>query len=196
MNNALRDQLLKAGLVTEQQVKKADEKRTAPKRKGKKNAGKPARKQGSKAPAKKSNPEMDLASAYAARNQQERREREAAERAKREAAARKKAIKNEIRDLVRRHQVNKPEADTPYNFLVGDKIKRVYVTPEQNSALARGELAIVFQDGKRCLIPAESAARIHELDPERIIIRNTPEAPDTGKDDPYAGYEVPDDLMW
>ncbi len=195
MNNALRDQLLKAGLVTEQQVKKADEKRTTP-RKGKKPAGKPARKQAPQARAKKPNPEMDLASAYAARNQQERREREAAERAKREAAARKKAIKNEIRDLVRKHQVNNPEADTPYNFLVGDKIKRVYVTPEQNTALARGELTIVFQDGKRCLIPAATAAKIHELDPERIIIRNTPEDANEQKDDPYAGYEVPDDLMW
>ena len=42
--------------------------------------------------------------------------------------------------------------------------------------LANGELALTFLEGKRCIIPLETAQAISVLDPDKIIIINQPEA--------------------
>jgi len=45
------------------------------------------------------------------------------------------------------------------------------------------------------VIPREAALKIQERDPRRIVQLNVQtEAPDA--DDPYAAYQIPDDLMW
>ena len=63
--------------------------------------------------------------------------------------------------------------------------------------LANGALAIVQHQGGYEVIPREAALKIQERDPRRIVQLNiltevkTPE-----EDDPYAAYQIPDDLMW
>jgi hypothetical protein len=51
----------------------------------------------------------------------------------------------------------------------------VYVTEAQQTQLANGELALTFLEGKRCIIPLETAQAITALDPDKIIIINQPE---------------------
>lgn len=183
MNNALRDQLLKAGLVTEEQVKQLEQR---PPRGRHKPGGK--RPSGKRAPGGKSGGTDDLARAYAARARQEQREQAERERAEREARERRRAVKAEIQALLERHQLNQPEAEIPYRFVVGEKVKQVYVTPEQQAGLAAGELSIVLLDGKRHIVPAAVGGQVLELDPQRVVIRHEP-GPDEEED-------VPADLHW
>ena len=63
--------------------------------------------------------------------------------------------------------------------------------------LANGSLAIVQHQGGYEVIPREAALKIQERDPRRIVQLNILVEPKTPEeDDPYAAYQIPDDLMW
>lgn len=189
MKNALQEQLLKAGLATEDQMikprKKPGKPASRPSRKPKGKPGKPP-----KSRTARPSSQSDLAAAYAAR---QRAEKEEAEQ-KRRAKAMKKANRAKIRQMTLEHCKNIAEAEIPFQFMVGSNIKKVYVTAEQRNQLLAGELQITFQDGRRCLIPTETATRIHELDPGKLIIN--PATVEDQHDDDYADFKVPDDLDW
>jgi len=185
----LKEQLLKAGLITEAQARAASRPKPPSPRHGRK-AGKGGRRgpRPDKRSTDTSAAEIDLAQAYRLRAGEERREREAAEQARREAERRRKANRARIAQLIRDHLQNDAGAELNYHFTVRDKVKQVRVTPGQLAALAAGELAITFLDGQRCLIPAAVAEEIATLDPDKLVVRH---APDAGEAD-----GVPDDLLW
>lgn len=161
--SSLSDQLLKAGLVTEDQVKKASEK---PKRKPhppKNKQTKPA----VKAPKKE---QSDLAQFYKQRATQERSEKQEIAKKKQEAARIKKETNNKINKLLTDNLVNDDTADIRYNFVVGTTIKYLFVTEAQQQMLASGELAISFLGGKRALIPAAIGKQIIDINPNKIVI--------------------------
>ena len=63
------------------------------------------------------------------------------------------------------------------------------------SLLSSGSLAIVQHGGGYEVIPREAALKIQERDPRRVLLLSTQtEAPEAV--DPYAAYQIPDDLMW
>ncbi len=190
MANSLSDQLLKAGLVTQDQIDKSEQDKQQRKNKAKANTARvrqgakngkntgnhstqAARKQQSakaadKKPAKKGG--SDLARFYQQRNQLEREEREAEEKQKREAAAKRKQVRKQLRKLITTHSKNVEEADIRFNFVVGETVKYLFVTEEQQQAIADGKLSITFMDGKRCLIPAEIGQQVLALDDSKIVI--------------------------
>ena len=82
-----------------------------------------------------------------------------------------------------------------YNFVDQKKVKRIAVNDLVRDKLSKGSLAIVSHAGGYEIIPRDAALKIQERDARRIVLLNTQtEAPD--EDDPYAAYQVPDDLMW
>jgi len=161
--SSLSDQLLKAGLVTEEQVKKAAEK---PKRKLK-----PKQKKASvkKAP-KQQTEQSDLAKFYGERKQLENKEKQELARKKQQAAKLKKEINDKINKLISDNLLNDDSAEIRFNFVVGTSIKYLFVTEKQQEELAEGKLAITFLASKRSLIPVEIAKQIQEINPKKIVI--------------------------
>ncbi len=178
MASSLQEQLLKAGLVSEEQARNTRQSR----RKDRK-AGKPRDEAARRAAAK-------------AREEQARRDREL--NAKKEAQREEKELRARIRDMVLEASLNREDADVAYNVLHGSKVRRLYVTAEQRKALVAGTLAVATARGRHHVIPAETAQRITALMPEYFVhVAGAPEQADgTGEDDPYAAYPVPDDLTW
>ncbi|QKT04464.1 DUF2058 domain-containing protein [Ectothiorhodospiraceae bacterium 2226] len=178
MSNALRDQLLKAGLVDEKRLKQA----RAPKKR--KHRGAP--------PA----PDPQAEAARQARAQEAERSREL--NRKQQQAAERKARAAQIRQIVEANRLPRDNAEIAYGFQHDTKVRRVYVTPEQQRQLVAGQLAVVSLAGGYELVPREAADKIRERDPARVVAWNDPDAPPSApaEDDPYAGYQVPDDLMW
>jgi len=162
--SSLSDQLLKAGLVTEEQVKKAAEK---PKHKSNKTHHKKA---AHKKPKTKKEP-SDLAQFYGERKKQENKEKQAEAHKKKEAARIKKETNNKINKLITDNLLNVEEAEIRFNFVVGTSIKYLFVTEKQQQDLADGKLAITFLGGKRSLIPAEIGVEIQTLNPNKIVIK-------------------------
>src|SRR5690606_5142022 len=111
MSASLREQLLKAGLVTEEQVKEAER---AARRERRPKKGAP--------PPKPTAAERAQAEKVASDKELERRKAEKAE-AKARAA--------QIRQIVDQHRVPQSDDGEPFYFQDGTHIKRVYVTAEQ-----------------------------------------------------------------
>jgi uncharacterized protein YaiL (DUF2058 family) len=194
--DSLRDQLVKAGLATASQAKKAEKQARTEKH---------AQQQGKKGKGKSAEPRQDpnapaAVRARAAKQQAEKREKDKAlARATNEKAA-AKALRAEMRQLILQNDQRAKEShedDVPYNFVHNKKIKKIHVPKAQMEQLSKGALVIVNNDGLYHLVSREVAERIRARDPKRIIAAHEEKTPEPGSDDEfYAKFEVPDDLDW
>lgn len=182
MANSLMDQLKKAGLVDKkkgQQAKKAKHKKDRMKRnsniKGE-----------------------DQIKQQAKQAELEKKERDRQLNRQKEQEAENIAIVAQIKQLIESHRIKTGEGDIVYNFTHDNKIKRIYVTEKMQKQLGAGRLAIVTLDERYEVIPYPIAEKISQRDEGRVIFSEV--SNDTGndidEDDPYAEYQIPDDLMW
>lgn len=174
MAGSLKDQLLKAGLVSAKQVKQSQHQQ-------RKTRGQPN--------AAQSGAELQRA-------QQEKVQRDRELNQQRQQEAERKAVAAQIRQLIEANRLEKIDGETPYNFVDGTKIKRIHVTPEIHAQLVRGVLHIAKLGGRHHLVNAETADKIRQRDPLRVISPIAPAPAQSDENDPYADYQVPDDLMW
>ena len=72
--------------------------------------------------------------------------------------------------------------------------RQLYVSPETHKMITSGKLRIVNQNGVFELVPPDIAEKIRQRNPSLVI--DLPEERGPNEDDPYAQYQVPDDLMW
>jgi uncharacterized protein len=174
VSSTLREQLLKAGLVTEKQVRASEQQQRPQSR------HKPAPQPEQKRAAEQAR------AAKAARDQELNRQRQLNAEAKARAAA--------IRQLIEEHRLPKPDTDDRFNFIAGHKLRFIAVDAALRAGLDSGALAIVRFEGRSDVVPAAIAERIRERDARVVIPLNTETAPH--EDDPYKDYVVPDDLKW
>ena len=185
MAGSLQDQLLGAGLATKKQANKAkaDQRKKTKKSKAVK-----------KGEVYQDQDEQDRQAAIA-RQKEEKLEKDKALNREREEQRLQKEIDAAARQIIQQNIISIPEdGDVEYNFVDGSKIKKLYVNNELQNQLANGNLAIAQLDSKYVVIPAGAAEKINERRPELIISRQEKETVDP--DDPYADFQIPDDLMW
>lgn len=181
MSLSLREQLLKAGLVTEKQVQDAE------RNKNRQHFKQPRDRKQPPGPTPQQLAAQKAAAEKAARDAElNRRKQEKAER---------KARFAQIRQLVEQHQVARVETDDYYNFVDGKNIRRISVTPELRERLIAGQLAIVRNEGRYAFVPSTVADDIRSRVERAVIHHNRPRAADAA-DDPYKDFVVPDDLIW
>ncbi|PID45640.1 MAG: nucleoprotein/polynucleotide-associated enzyme [Proteobacteria bacterium] len=184
MAGSLQDQLLSAGLIKDQDAKNIK----AKKRKAEKQS-------------RKNNTELENEAAKlaeAAREEQRRKSQEL--NAQRREEIERKAIAAQIKQIIEMNTIPKGKGDDllAYNFTDFNKVKTIYVTPKNHDLIARGRLAIARLNDAYHLIPAEAANKIIERDAATIALLNDPMANTDAavEDDPYAEFQIPDDLMW
>ncbi|MBQ0756467.1 MAG: DUF2058 domain-containing protein [Amphritea sp.] len=185
MAGSLQDQLLKAGLANKQQANKAK----ADKRKKSKQA-----KAVKKGEVFKDQDELEREQAIA-KAKAEKLERDRELNRQREDELTRRSIDASCLQMIQQNKEEIPaKGDVEYNFVDGTTIKKLYVNNELQEQLAKGNLAIAADKGSYALIPAGVAEKISERRPELIISRQQVE--ETDPDDPYADFQIPDDLMW
>ena len=180
MSLSLRDQMLKAGLVNEKQVKQAGKEKKKQQRLEKKGAVEiddSPRQAALKAMAEKQQRDQELN-----RQQQEN--------------AQRKAFVAQIRQLIESARLPKLDSEDYYNFVDHKKVKRIAVTDLVRNKLSNGTLAIVKHGGGYEIIPRDVALKIQERDERRIVLLNLVSDDASVDEDPYAAYQIPDDLMW
>ncbi len=181
MNNPFQEQLLKAGLVTEQQVKQVQK----GKKKGKQQLSKKQRQK-----------QQGEAALHAQREKELKAERDREQNLRKQQQAKAKAISAEINEMIKQHKLVRDEGcDVPYNFEHQGKVKRIYINQDMKQQLVKGKLGIARIDGVYELVPLSIAEKIRERNEKRVVIFE-PDSKPVDDNDPYAGYEVPDDLMW
>ena len=106
-----------------------------------------------------------------------------------------KAIQAQIQQLIELNTLDE-RGDVEYRFDHAGVIKTLMLTTEHRKALIRGALAIVGQADKLSIVPSQVAKKIAERDESWMVLLNKRDEEDVDVEDEYAGFEVPDDLMW
>jgi uncharacterized protein len=109
--------------------------------------------------------------------------------------AEQKAIQAQIKQLIQTNSQSLGKPQISFNFTDNNKIKKLEVSNQVHKHLSNGLLAIAKDDQQYHLVPSKVAEKIAQRSKQAIIPLNQPkETPD--EDDPYADYQIPDDLMW
>ncbi len=204
MSESLRDQLVKAGLATASQAKKAERQAKSQQHANRGGKGGKGGKSGAKGPSRPkqvdpNSPEAVKARARAQQAEKRARDKALAESRNEKAAAR--ALRAEIKQILSQNdqrQKTSTDEDVPYQFVHGRKIKRIHVPPAQRELLIKGALVVINNEGLYSLVSKDVAEQIRARDPKRIITgQEEQKKPEPGSDDEYyAQFEVPDDLDW
>jgi uncharacterized protein YaiL (DUF2058 family) len=176
---SLQEQFLKAGLVDKNKVKQANQEKNKQK--------KIERRTGTES--------VDEARLAALELQRQQAERARALNAERDAAAAQKAILAQIAQMVQVNRQSRGHGDIAYHYTFGNKVERIFVSAAVQGHLQAGRLVIVVLNGVAELVPRVIANKIAERDAALVVqVKKSAPAPD--EDDPYAAYQIPDDLMW
>jgi hypothetical protein len=110
--------------------------------------------------------------------------------------AEKKAIAAQIKQLIDEHKQKQDPDGVAYNFTDGKVVKKLYVNEAMRDSLIRGRLAIVKLDKVYEVVSCEAAEKIRLRDASCVLVLNKGCETEIKENDPYADYQIPDDLMW
>ena len=181
MGNSFQEQLLKAGLVNKKQVGKIKHEQRLQRQ----------------SERKSKTPPDEEGKLQAQRQLAEKSEHSRALNRQRDEEAKEKAAAAQVKQIVAQNRLPLAQGDRPYHFSEGNKIKKLYLSPETVKKLSQGQLAIIALEGKYELVPAAMVAKIRERLPESILVHNqAPAKKTTDPGDPYAAFPIPDDYEW
>lgn len=173
---SLQEQLLNSGLASENKAKQI----RAEKRKQPKNNTAAAAEQA----------RLDIQKAKAAQQEKDR----LLNQLKKEETERRQ-LSAQIKQLIEQHKLAQNEDGLKYNFNDKGKVKSLYVSEFVRSQIVNGRAAIVLCEKQYHVVPLDIARKIEQRDPNAIVLINDPTV-QPKNDDPYAAYQVPDDLIW
>jgi uncharacterized protein len=153
MANAFQDQLLKAGLIDSNKLKKANrEKHKQLKQQQHTNTA-----------------ATDASKLQAQQASAQKAERDRELNRQKVELENKKAIAAQIKQLVEANRAPKDNGDVAYNFQDANKIQRLYVTEATRNQIVRGELVIVRLNDEYELMPKLVAEKIIQRDPDCVL---------------------------
>lgn len=172
---SLKDQLLKAGLADAKKARRAEhEKRQMAK-----------------------DPNAETAEKLAAKAMAEKAERDRELNRQQQLEKDRRAVAAQVRQLIEGHRIDRKGGDVPFQFSDEKKVKKLYVKPAHQTQLANGQVAVVRLGEGYELVPTVVAEKIRQRDEAAVVLLNARKATTAvDEDDPYAAYQIPDDLMW
>ena len=184
MASSLQDQLLKAGLATKQSARSAQaEKRKRNKQK-----------------KKKGTQEQNELSQELEKAKLEKQQKDLELNAQRKAQADAKAEKARVKNMIEQHGLTDYKGELEFNFTYQGKIKKLFVDEKAREALIDGRLGICVLEDDYYLLVDATVRKLQTIDADVVAYlydRQQEQAQQTvEEDDPYAEYQIPDDLMW
>jgi len=181
---SLQDQLLKAGLTTKQKTRQANadkRKKNKQKRSGVQHGA-----------SLQEQVKQDLVKAE---SEKKAKDNALNEEKKQQLAEKENTLR--IKQILSHHQIKNVAGDNEYNYTFGTTIKKLPLDNVTHKALVNGRLSLCGLDNETYLVTSETAAKVAELDANIVLVQNDKVIDDQAEvDDPYADYQIPDDLMW
>jgi uncharacterized protein YaiL (DUF2058 family) len=132
----------------------------------------------------------------AVQTQAQKLERDRALSRERQATLEAKAIDAQVRQLIVSNRLAHGDGERSYNYTDKSVVKTLHINPTQLTALTAGHIAIVKLDDKPELVPVAIATKISERAPDAVLMLNDATSEQSSEDDPYAEFQIPDDLTW
>ncbi|MDD5271825.1 MAG: DUF2058 domain-containing protein [Methylovulum sp.] len=178
---SLQEQLLKSGLASSAQAKKAQ----ADKRKQ------------TKMQAKNNVTVVDEAKELVLKAQAEKVERDRELNQLRRQQEAQKELAAQVKQLIEQNRQRQDPEGVAYRFTDNNKVKTLYVSETLREHISKGRAAVVRFEKAYEVVAADIAKKISERQPESIVVYFQDEVEaTTSADDPYPAFQVPDDLMW
>lgn len=181
---SLQEQLLKAGLTTKQKARQANtdkRKKNKQKRSGV-DVGASLQEQ----------VKQDLA-----KQQAEKLAKDAELNAQKQKALAEKEQHQRILQILQHHHIKGVNGDNEYNYTFDKKVKKLYVDNITQQALIKGRLALCGLDDVTYIVTSETADKLAQLDESVVLLKHDKvDDQEMDENDPYAEYQIPDDLMW
>ncbi|MGV2873308.1 DUF2058 domain-containing protein [Colwellia sp. E150_009] len=181
---SLQEQLLKAGLTTKQKARQANadqRKKNKQKRSGVQHDA-----------TLQEQVKQDLAKEKIVKQEKDN----ALNALKKQQLAEKEQVLR-IKQILIHHQIVNVEGDNDYNYTFGSKIKKLSLDSATHKALVNGRLSLCGLEDVTYLVTRETADKLAELDKNVVLVQNDKMIDEQiDEDDPYADYQIPDDLMW
>jgi uncharacterized protein YaiL (DUF2058 family) len=133
-------------------------------------------------------------SAEQARQQQIERDREL--NRQRKEVEEQKALAAQIKQIALLNRIAQDASGLVYQFNHDNKVKAVYVADKVREALINGRAGIVKLEQGYEIVPAEIARKIQARDADSVVVLNQATQDVAAAADPYAAFQIPDDLMW
>ena len=182
MAQSFREQLLKLGLVEKKQVDQVKKQEYQKKK---------------LQPKSRVQEIVDENKLLAEQVKAEKKEKERLRNLRRQDELRQKEEAEQVRQLIAGNRQDQNPQGVAFRFADAGKIQRIFVRSAVVDELSRGLLAIVRSGPAYEIIPAAVAERVSALNPAAVVLWNREKKrADAEGDDPYAGFEIPDDLMW
>ena len=182
MSVSLQDQLKKSGLIDDKKAKQL----------------KRAKNKQEKLARKTKNPAVDEHKPELDRAKSEQMAKDRQLNLEKNRQAEKHALAAQIKQLIEMNIVAK-DGDQKFSFTDTNVIKHIYVSQTQIDQLSRGTLAIVTQkQGQKynhVVVPMGVAKKIEQRD-AKLVVFKAQQSTIREEDDPYADYQIPDDLTW
>lgn len=179
---SLQEQLLKSGLASSAQAKKAQ----ADKRKQ------------TKMQTKNNVTVVDEAKELALKAQAEKAERDRELNQQRRQQEAYKELAAQVKQLVEQNRQRQDPDGVAYRFTDNNKVKTLYISETLRNHISKGRAAVVKFERAYEVVNADTAQKIRERLPDCVIVYfpAEAEAAKPAEDDPYAAFAVPDDLLW
>ena len=182
MSASLQDQLKKSGLIDDKKAKQL----------------KRAKHKQEKLARKAKNPEVDQYKLELDRAKSETIAKDRQLNLEKNKQAEKHALTAQIKQLIEMNIVAK-NGDQKFSFTDDNIIRHIYVGQTQIDQLSRGTLTIVIQkQGQKqnpVLVPMGVAKKIEQRD-AKVVVFKAEQNTIGEEDDPYADFQIPDDLTW
>jgi uncharacterized protein YaiL (DUF2058 family) len=181
---SLQDQLLKAGLTTKQKTRQANvdkRKKNKQKRSGVQHGA-----------SLQEQVKQDLAKA---KIDKQTKDNALNEQKQQQLAVKERKLR--IKQILIHHQIKNVAGDNDYNYTFETTIKKLPLDAVTHKALVNGRLALCGLDEVTYLVTRETAEKLSELDKKIVLVQNdNADDEQVDENDPYADYQIPDDLMW
>ena len=133
-------------------------------------------------------------SAEQTRLQQAERDRELNRQRQQQENA--KALAAQIAQLTTLNRIAQQADGVSYQFNHHGKVKTLTVSEAIRQALIEGRVGVISLGNQYEIVPAEIARKIQQRDADCVVLLNSPSQTTELTDDPYAAYQIPDDLIW
>jgi uncharacterized protein len=151
MGNPLQEQLLKAGLASKKQARRAEHEKRISRKQNQGNGPTAADNRGREEQAARELRSREL-------NRQRAEE------------ARLHELKAQVKQLIESNRLPRDERGEPYHFAEENRIKRLFVSEEMAEQLSRGQLAIVKFGAGYEVVPARAARQIASRAAEAVLV--------------------------
>jgi uncharacterized protein YaiL (DUF2058 family) len=105
-----------------------------------------------------------------------------------------------VKQMIEQHGLTDIKGELVFNFTYENKVRKLTVDERARDALISGRLGVCVLGEDFYLLADETVRRLAVIDESVVAYlydrtAGEPE-PEMAEDDPYADYQIPDDLMW